>query len=1366
MFEASQVQQDGLRVQLVVQPAVNQALVLNGVPLVRQVTVTNVGDLTIDGLDLELTLVGPTGPLAAAWRVSLESPLAPDRTVSWDEFPPLAPDAAAVVSANEAYPAEFRLVVTRPDGPVAPGEPVAPVPPVRLTAPTLILAHNEWWNHPALYDALAAFVQPNTRAVDALLKSAAGILLRHTGSDSIDGYQSGPARAAAIAGAVYEALRRQRLTYQSGAASFESGAQKIRTTAAVLESGLANCLDLSVTYASCLEAAGLHPLIWLTENHAFAGFFLDDERLATPTVTETNLLVTLVESGRAVPVELTAIGEGGLDFTGAVQSGLSRLRDTPGLRAAVDVALAHRCGIRPLPSPEAGGPAAEPTVDAAPQDGSIALPPGAAQERLSRQDAGAEEVVDHFDPAPPRVRQWKRSLLDLSLRNPLLNLPTRGKGVDLHVPANTLAALDDLVHQGKRIALVPEDTLSGVAKAAGARGVADLDQAALQRELVEDKRIYAAVTAERYRTVMRALQRDARTMIQETGSNYLYLTLGTLVHRKEGGGEAHAPLFLLPVRLEGGAGRAPYHIVIDGTEVATPNQCLVEWLRVKHRVRLPALENPTLDEAGIDISATLTALRDGLVAHELDYRIDERASLRLLQFSSFQMWRDLSDHWQSFMDNPVVAHLVNRVEARFTDPAGDDEPEVDESTLHLPIPADGSQMRAVVMAEQGRSFVLEGPPGTGKSQTITNMIARAIHSGRSVLFVAEKQAALEVVRRKLDQIGLGPFTLDLHGRKQSLNQIREQLREAFDQTDAGDDGAWRAATTRLRTQLAPLARYPERVHTPNGAGLSLWSSYADTLRYGPGAVAPVPVAHLTTPAAQAEALSRALEDLPGVAHAARLRADHPWSLAEPRNPDGTRGIAGLDPATVLAAATRLEEARAALVARPHLSTVVSGLFGPAALGRLAAVAQLALAGALPDHASLTRASDPGWDRSIAYVQGALHNFRQAYAWDLATFRPEVLAAPQLDEWASTAREAAERFLAPIFGRRDLQRIGEALRPYLRQGELDDKQLPAVLTRLLAARREAVDLAHQVARHGGLALAPGWRPEADGAFEEFSRAVHATRLARALLREAPAAVAHLRAGADPGDLAVLAAADSAWRDWSTLLGITEESLALWAGGSIAGKWFERWQRDGAQWRQELHDEGLVGLHRWSQLLSTLDVQIAAGLAEFRMGLLRGEVSADAAEEAYRRGLAVRSVAERMAAGDLNFFEPSVHNGIIDQYEAAAATMRATLPRQLPAELVRRRGFDTAAPRGTSEGGSPVVELVEQVKRKRGGKSFRELFAAYSDQILRLTPCVLVSPASAATFLDPKAAKFDIVIFDRRRRSGWPRRSERWAGAGRS
>ncbi|MGS2616100.1 DUF4011 domain-containing protein [Micromonospora sp. LZ34] len=1310
-----------LAAELLVQPAINAALVHNRVPLVRHLTLTNVGDTPLAGATVTLELLGPDGALTESWTRTLATPLRPGATTSWDDFREFVPDRGLLGRTDEAFPVDYRLTVT---GHGQPG--------LRLVAPSSVLAHNEWFNSPALYDTLAAFVQPNTTAVAAVLRAAAQILLARTGSGSLQGYQEGSERAALIAGAVYEALRGLGITYQILPASFENTGQKVRTTAAVLDGRLGNCLDLSVTYAACLEAAGLHPLIFITEGHAFGGFLLEEERLGSAAVTETNLLISMVDSGRAVPVELTRLGPGAqtATFTQAVQAGLGHFRGQgQRLQGVVDVHLAHRSGIRPLPSTDELATTA-PAEDATAAAGaSIDLPDGVAAAKLRQLADEGDEAPPQSDGSPPRVQQWKKSLLDLSLRNPLLNLPKRGRGLDLHVPAGALPLLDDLIHDGKQVQIIPQDEISHVHELAGTRRAQDLDADMLTRELRTDRRVYGAVTEVRYKTAMRSLQREARTMEQETGSNYLYLTIGTLVHAKSTGGEANAPLFLLPVRIEGGTGRRPYAIVIDGAEVATPNHCLVEWLRVKHGVRIPELERPVLDEHGIDIAKTLAAINAGLVDNRLNYRIDETASLRLLQFSTFQMWRDLTDHWPRFLENPVVRHLVESSGASFDDPAGtDDDVTVDEAQLHLPIPADGSQMQAIVLAAHGQSFVLEGPPGTGKSQTITNMIATAVAAGRSVLFVAEKQAALDVVKRRLKQIGLGPFALDLHGRKQSLNAIRQQLRDALDQHTAGDDGTWTAVETAYRARLAPLASYPEQVHTDNAAGMSLWSAYEQRLAYGDGPTAPVPAGHLGVPAEQRHRVETALREFPAAARSARLRPEHPWAIS------GRRDLDGLHADAVTEIAAELERLRADLATRPDLLDLLRRLPTPEAIREVQAAAWLAARGVLPDRDTTLRGSDRRWDETVNRLQADLTGFRHGFAAELTTFRGDVFTVADLTAWHAEAQEAGRR----LFGKRKRrQAIADRLAVHLQPGAtIDPEQVELVTGRLAAAQAHAAALHQQVTATGGLLLPPTWRPTDPHAEQQLRDAVEATRTSRTLLAAYPAVWELLR-GFGQAQAALLDRTAARWRAWQGVLASGTAELALWTGGT---HWLDAWERDGATWLADLRAEELFPLRRWATLLGHGDVLTAAGLVEYREQLLRGAVNPQLAEEAYRRGLAQTSLTERLRAGGLQYFDPELHDDQIAQFEAAAGQLRATLPHRLPSVLVDRRPFRPTERRGR------FADFAAELRRKRGGRSFRELFELYPDVVLTLTPCVLVSPASAANFLVSGRQRFDLVIFD--------------------
>ena len=133
-------------------------------------------------------------------------------------------------------------------------------------------------------------------------------------------------------------------------------------------------------------------------------------------------------------------------------------------------------------------------------------------------------------------------------------------------------------------------------------------------------------------------------------------------------------------------------------------------------------------------------------------------------FARYAMWSDVKNNISKYKNNPLIASLLsNSNKLPGNKLAGVDENSADPCDILVPLPCDSSQFEAVAESAKGTTFVLHGPPGTGKSQTITNMIANALDAGKRVLFVAEKQAALSVVKKRLTEIGLGDFCMELSG---------------------------------------------------------------------------------------------------------------------------------------------------------------------------------------------------------------------------------------------------------------------------------------------------------------------------------------------------------------------------------------------------------------------------------------------------------------------------------------------------------------------------------------------------------------------------------------------------------------------------
>jgi len=1324
----------GLRLQIEFQPRVNYSLVLSGIPFIRAIVVHNESGADLPGVELTATLALSTGG-EEVWRRSVAGPFVAgsvtriDGAGDFDVFSPLFAGASESAAAT--------LDVTANDA--------------RILAAVEVSAFNEWLNYPGLHASIAAFVQPNTSDVTAILRAASDLLLKKTKSGSLEGYQSGPDRAHQLAGAVYESIRALGITYINPPASFERTGQKVRTTEQVLRDRFGTCVDLAVLYAACLEAVGLSPLVFITRNHAFGGFYAAETYGERATIDQVNVLTNLAESGLAIPVELTGLGpgSGSLDFTRARKAGSDYFRtDFHLLQTMVDVTRARIDGVRPMPV--AGSRTPEQTAEDR---------PFVARSSLKNISAAAEEEIvrgqlDQHDDSPARFKNWKRDLLDLTLRNPLLNMPHNQKVLDLLVPGGMLPKLDDVVYSGKSVRVSGGLDSSELQKLAGQRVASEIAPEVMTTVFTTTRTVFSALPDEKHRTQLRAMKREADTLEQESGSNYLYLTLGTLVHTKADGSEARAPLFLLPVRLTGGLAFTPYAITLDGDDVAQPNLCLLQWLKTTKGLDLTELAAPSLDDTGIAIGAVLGGIRRQLLEAELPYRIDESASLAILRFSTFQIWKDLDENWRPLMQNPVVRHLVETPGETFGGTATTELPVVDETELRLPIAADGSQMAAIVRATSGESFVLEGPPGTGKSQTITNLISHALTEGKKVLFVAEKQAALEVVKRRLDAIGIGSFGLELHGAKQSMNSIRDQLRAALDTRVATDQAAWDATNARLRSAIVQLERYPSVVHARNAHGYSLWSAYDAVAALGEGAAASVPLQWLSqAPEADVAQLTREYSD---AATRFGLRPGHHWLVSgtgDPAAPDP----AALDLATLRGTLGDLASARSRVSALPpSWQAAIGALLPGAGLTATVRLAAAATAGLLPTAGHLAYIDRTSWREEADALQKATAQYRASHAAALAEATPAAFEYPALGELIAKSTKLDGEWFFPEWRRRALR---ERIEPLLKPGAaVEGAEFTNQLTRLRDALVDAEPLMNAKARlHGLLTPEPAgggpWRPYTDDAHRELSSAVFIATTAVWLSKHAPEAWA-LLADADPAAIDVLTDLDSTWTRWLAAVGGSQTTVRHWVGENRAGEkrggenrageagttWLDHWAHDEALWQRDLDTTGLLQLQRFAETRRLLAAVSAAGLPRFADQLARVAIVPEAAPESLLRGLALASLEERTAAGSLDSFDGDAQDRAAASYLEQSAVSREQLRSAVAARLIAQRPFDVGNLRGE------VAELKRQIDRKRGGLAFREVARRYPDALTSIVPVFLMSPGSVAHFLDASSIEFDLVIFD--------------------
>lgn len=304
--------------------------------------------------------------------------------------------------------------------------------------------------------------------------------------------------------------------------------------------------------------------------------------------------------------------------------------------------------------------------------------------------------------------------------------------------------------------------------------------------------LYPATLASRLQKI-RSL---AATAMDETGSNILYLTLGFLewADNDSKSGKHLAPLFTLPVKLELGSpdkgGRRCYTISL-GDDDAFSNVTLQEKLWHDFELRLPSIhDEQTPEDYFMVVEQTLLTAKP-------EWQIKRRASLTLLNFTKQAMYQDLDPaNWPKsapLEEHPIIKKLFsNKSEESHADISIHyaEEHDIDHiPQIHDDFPliydADSSQHSALIDAVKGKNLVIEGPPGTGKSQTITNLIAACLNSGKTVLFVAEKMAALNVVKDRLDKAGLGEFCLELHSHKTNKKELLHELKQKMEKHEQG-----------------------------------------------------------------------------------------------------------------------------------------------------------------------------------------------------------------------------------------------------------------------------------------------------------------------------------------------------------------------------------------------------------------------------------------------------------------------------------------------------------------------------------------------------------------------------------------------------
>jgi hypothetical protein len=288
-------------------------------------------------------------------------------------------------------------------------------------------------------------------------------------------------------------------------------------------------------------------------------------------------------------------------------------------------------------------------------------------------------------------------------------------------------------------------------------------------------------TAKDVNAACAGLARRAAQEYMDKGIWILYLGIGMLHWSDPADGRAEfqdSPLLLVPVRIESSKGGAKWRM-LPSQEEPLVNPAL--WLKLEGdlEIELPEIE----PDEPINVDEILAAVRDAIASHST-WSVKERVVISTFSFHKEAMYRDLRDNIERIVAEPIVSALARDPSLPEPEQEDFDFDPVAEEQLDLAAPperartildADASQRQCIAAAIDGRSFVMDGPPGTGKSQTIANQIAELIAAGKTVLFVSEKAAALDVVYDRLALLGLDDYVLELHSHKTTRAAVAASL---------------------------------------------------------------------------------------------------------------------------------------------------------------------------------------------------------------------------------------------------------------------------------------------------------------------------------------------------------------------------------------------------------------------------------------------------------------------------------------------------------------------------------------------------------------------------------------------------------------
>lgn len=684
------------------------------------------------------------------------------------------------------------------------------------------------WIENLIPGSTAMFVTPNDEEVKNIVRLTAKTLERETGRSSLEDYQSQDKNIiTAQVKALYDTLHDYGIGYITEPASYEKAGQKIRIPHEVLKGKQGTCIDLAILFASCLEAMGLNAGIVLISGHAYASVFLEDEHLPSSPYLDATRAIDLCDNEKELLfVECTMFAAGrDSSFEVAVAQGreLTHLHVADTNFEIIDITISRSNGYLPLPI----------SFD---DSEKICVDLQVIEEnsqRLQKKELNVtDDKINLTNAELNKFDLWEKKLLDLSKRNELIDFKVDRNGQQiLTFEADNLLGIDYLYDsfkgKGNQFSLVTSD----ITGPSGTLVVPDLteDQFRVYSDAVKNKKLTCIKRKIPLSTALKTFYRERKKAFEESGSNILYLAIGFVewFETDRSSKAKYAPIILVPIDLKRHS--KDNYTIVGRDDPAFLNISIFEFFHQEFKMNFDDLL--AMDLFSDDSKYTANAILNTVAAKIRNLtraRVIKTAAINLFKFSKAVMWQDVKYHRNELASNKVIKSILEKSyivtdEEKLTEDFDDDAS--NPMDLAIPLSADSSQIKAIKDCAEGKSFILQGPPGTGKSQTITNMIVNAIYHGKTVLFVAEKMAALEVVQKRLEKLSLDRFALEAHSIKSDKSTVMEQFKKRIElNATISDTAKFEKNSTDLKNRRCELNNIINTLHKKNEYFISFYDA--------------------------------------------------------------------------------------------------------------------------------------------------------------------------------------------------------------------------------------------------------------------------------------------------------------------------------------------------------------------------------------------------------------------------------------------------------------------------------------------------------------------------------------------------------------